>query len=34
MRFLDLYEKKNDVHVNYEYTYKDALKDIESKNLL
>lgn len=33
MRFLDLYEKKNDEHVNYEYTYKDALKDIESKNL-
>lgn len=33
MRFLDLYEKKDDVHVNYEYTYKDALKDIENKNL-
>lgn len=37
MRFLDLYEGKNDKekenNINVDYTYKDALKDIDSDNL-
>lgn len=33
MKFLDLYEAKKESDVNVEYSYKNALKDIESKNL-
>ena len=33
MKFLDLYEAKKESDVNIEYSYKNALKDIESKNL-